>query len=533
MSIYKKDYVDETRRKRNTAIAIATVVLIVVIVISYNLLKRSPGPDRTVIPDEKTAVEKKTRTKPESVEPKKQKDLPTIINETKPSVALIRTFGRDGNPIGIGSGFFITETGDIITNRHVFQGAHKAEAETTTGKFHISKVQGQDPVNDLVRLSLGRTGRKFQPLAMSNSMPEVGEKIIVIGNPLGLESTVSDGIVSAKRQFPPFGTVIQITCPISPGSSGSPVMNMRGEVIGVATFQMVQGQNLNFAIPISHVKALKASEGVEITTADFVSTELIEALEDPFDQGEILFSREQYEGAIPYFEKAVKKKPFHAEAYYYLGICYREAGATNAVDAFKKAIEINPEYVEAYYQLGVTYNQLNMRAEAVKAFKKALEIKPGHEDALLNLGISYCLDKNFIAAVSVLQRSVEIFPNKQAYYYLGVSYAGQSQPDKAIYAFRQAIEVDANYLEAYIALGASYAVVENLTQGIKVLNQAVVLDPQNPNVHYLLGLLHLKKNDLRSAEEEYNLLVQCKGDSSLRFQLSDAISQYKYNQNMR
>lgn len=525
MSIYKKEYVD-AQRKRNTIIVMATVALVIIIFISYNLLKKSPEPDTTAAPEKPPIV--KTPTKAGvPAKPKKKKDLPTIISETKPSVVLIRTFSRDGKQIGTGSGFFITDTGDIISNRHVFYGAHRAEAETTKGKFPITRVLDQDPDNDLVRLSLGRTGQKFQHLTMSDSMPEVGEKIMVIGNPLGLESTVSDGIVSAKRKFPPFDTVIQITCPISPGSSGSPVMNMMGEVIGVATFQMVQGQNLNFAIPVSNVKALKASEGVKLTDADIVSTDLIESMESPFDQGQILFSRDQYEGAIPYFKKAVEKDPFHAEAFYYLGICYRKTGTTEAVDAFKKAIEIDPNYVNAYYELGVTYNQLNMKKEAIKAFKEVLEISPDHEDALLNLGIAHCLDNNFRSAATVLKRSVEIFPNKKAYYYLGVSYAGQTLHDKAIYAFKQAIEIDPNYLEAYIGLGASYGAVENLIQGIKVLNQAVVLDPKNPEVHFLLGLFHLANYDLQSAEYEYRLVVQYKGDRKLQDQLKLAISQYK------
>jgi serine protease Do len=532
MSIYKKEYVD-ARRKRNTIIAMATAALIIIIiVISHNLLKKSPEPDAAVTQEKQTTV-KPPKTRQKSADPKKKKDLPTIINETKPSVVLIRTFSRDGKQIGTGSGFFITDTGDIISNRHVFQGAYRAEAETTKGKFPITKVLDQDPGNDLVRLSLGRTGRKFQPLKMSESMPEVGESIMVIGNPLGLESTVSNGIVSAKRKFPPFNTVIQITCPISPGSSGSPVMNMIGEVIGVATFQMVQGQNLNFAIPISHVIALKATKGEELASVSFESTELIEKMDNPFDQGIILFDRKQYEGAIPYFNKAVEKDPFHAEAFYHLGICYRKTGATEAVDAFKKAIEINPDYVKAYYDLGITYNQLNMKAEAIEAFKKILEINPDHEDALLNLGIAYCLDNNFRSATSVLKRSVEIYPNKKAYYYLGVSYAGQTLHDKAVYAFKQCIEIDPNYLEAYIGLGASYGTVENLVQGIKALNQAVILDPQNPYVHYLLGLLHLANHDLVSAEMEYRLLVQYKGDKKLQTDLSSDISQYKRHYGIR
>jgi tetratricopeptide (TPR) repeat protein len=168
-----------------------------------------------------------------------------------------------------------------------------------------------------------------------------------------------------------------------------------------------------------------------------------------------------------------------------------------------------------------------MKTEAIKAFKQVLKINPDHEDALLNLGIAHCLDNNFRSAATVLKRSVDIFPNKKAYYFLGISYAGQTLHDKAIFAFKQAIEIDPNYLEAFIGLGASYGAVENLAQGIKTLNQAVLLDPQNPYVHYLLGMLHLADYDPQSAEYEYRLLVQYKGDRKHQDQLKSAISQYK------
>lgn len=527
MSFYKDDYVD-ARRKRNTIIAIGAVAIFFILILSGDLFKRSPQEENNVTEITQTPV-KRGRDRPEFPATKTKKDLPTIISESKGSVVLIRTFGRDGNQFGSGSGFIITETGDIISNRHVFRGAYRAEVETTKGKFPVIKVLAQDSNNDLVRLSLGRTGKKFQPLKMSSTTVKVGESIMVIGNPLGLESTVSNGIVSAKRKFPPFNTVIQITCPISPGSSGSPVMNMNGEVIGVATFQMVEGQNLNFAIPISHVKSLKVTEGEELASVNFESTDLIESMENPFDQGLVLFSRKQYEGAIQFFKKAVEKNPQHAEAYYHLGICYKETNATNAVNAFKKAIEINPDYIEAFYELGLTYNGLNMKTEAIEAFRGALRINPDHEDSLLYLGIAYCLDDQFKSATSVLKRSLDIFPDKKAYYFLGVSYAGQTQHDRAIHAFKQCIEIDPGYVEAHIGLGSSYGAVQNWIEGIKTLNKAVILDPQNPYVHFLLGLLHLGNHDLGSAELEYQRLVNTKGDNKLRSQLNRAITQYKRN----
>ena len=95
-----------------------------------------------------------------------------------------------------------------------------------------------------------------QPLSMRTVPPEVGEKVFIIGTPFGLEKTVTDGIVSAIREIPDLGKIVQLTAPISPGSSGSPVLDMKGEVIGVATFFIVAGQNLNFAIPGARIAKL-------------------------------------------------------------------------------------------------------------------------------------------------------------------------------------------------------------------------------------------------------------------------------------
>ncbi len=79
----------------------------------------------------------------------------------------------------------------------------------------------------------------------------------MVGSPMGLEQTISEGIVSAVREIPNLGKIFQISAPISSGSSGSPVINMKGEVIGVATFQFIKGQNLNFAVSGKYVMDLK------------------------------------------------------------------------------------------------------------------------------------------------------------------------------------------------------------------------------------------------------------------------------------
>lgn len=534
MGFIREDY-KETQRRRRTVIAILSLAGIVIFFILYNNIfvsEETPGkrtdvkPPQVVVKQREKAVEKKPK-KP------KKKDLPTIFAETRPSVALIKTFDREDNPVGIGSGFFINAGGHLISNRHVLKNAHRAEVENINGKYTVNKVVSVNIDCDLVRLAVDTGNKGVVPLKTNDSLPKIGESVLVIGNPLGLESTVSDGIVSALRKVEPFGTIIQITSPISPGSSGSPVLNMRGEVIGVATFQMREGQNLNFAIPIGRLKDLEPTESDTLAAVNFGDSQLVDSMEDAFDQGMVLFGGKQYDAAIPYFKKVISKDAANAEAYYHLGICYRETGATNAIDAFKAAIDIRPEYAEAYCHLGITYLRFNMREEAIKALKEALQLRPDYEEALLNLGITYALSKRYKSAVSVLEKAVEIFQDAKAYYYLGYSYTQLKKHAKATRAFRDSVDMDPDFLEAYLGLGAAYGAVENWRLGIKILNRAVLMEPQNAEVHFLLGMLHLGNDDLESAQREYEILKKLKDSSKFRNQLSSSIRNYKYNRKQR
>src|SRR5438093_8586803 len=103
---------------------------------------------------------------------------------------------------------------------------------------------------------------------MTTSLPDEGEQIFVIGNPLRLEGSVSNGIVSAIREVPDLGRIIQVTAPVSHGNSGSPLFNMRGEVIGIVTVKVTNGQNINLALGVTRIAALS---GKELTSFDQVA----------------------------------------------------------------------------------------------------------------------------------------------------------------------------------------------------------------------------------------------------------------------
>jgi serine protease Do len=169
------------------------------------------------------------------------------------SVVLIRS------PTGLGSGFVAAADGKIVTNFHVIEGATQASIVTSDRVEHKDvEVIALDKAHDLAVLRIG--ARKLKPLALGDSsLAKAGEHVVAIGNPLGLGGTISDGLLSAIRELPNL-TVLQISAPISPGSSGGPVFNDHGEVIGVSTFLLSGGQNLNFAIPIDVVKPLLAGD---------------------------------------------------------------------------------------------------------------------------------------------------------------------------------------------------------------------------------------------------------------------------------
>ena len=186
-----------------------------------------------------------------------QENLPALIKKIEPSIVVIFTYNREGKVLGQGTGFFINKEGDVITNYHVLQNASHAEIIISDGgKYPVKKILAEDKEGDLLRVSVDIPEDKVRPLLVSPTFPEVGERIFVIGTPLGLDKTVSDGIVSAVREIPQIGKIIQVTAPISFGSSGSPVIDMNGRVIGVASFFIRDGQNLNFAIPAERINRL-------------------------------------------------------------------------------------------------------------------------------------------------------------------------------------------------------------------------------------------------------------------------------------
>ncbi len=202
-----------------------------------------------------------------------QEGLSGLAKRSSGAVVLLQIFDLTNRQVGSGSGFFIAPD-RIVSNRHVVEGAHRVVAVLADNtEVEMAGVLASDDLNDLVVLKSSSAHTSTLRVSSADDLV-VGEDIVVLGSPAGLSGTLSDGIVSAIRPegLPAFATngeetppIFQISAPISPGSSGSPVMNLQGDVVGVAVSQLRFGQNLNFAVPSEPLrKLIRQSEDASV-----------------------------------------------------------------------------------------------------------------------------------------------------------------------------------------------------------------------------------------------------------------------------
>ena len=159
----------------------------------------------------------------------------------------------------LGSGFIISQDGYILTNDHVVDGADEIKVKLSDGREFTGEIRGLDPKLDLALIKID-AGEDLPVARLGDSEAiKVGEWVMAIGNPFGLEQTVTVGIVSAKGRVigaGPYDDFIQTDASINPGNSGGPLFNMRGEVVGINTAIVAQGQGIGFAIPVNMAKQI-------------------------------------------------------------------------------------------------------------------------------------------------------------------------------------------------------------------------------------------------------------------------------------
>lgn len=438
-------------------------------------------------------------------------DLTELVKNIQPAVATVVAYDVNGNVASLGTGFFIGKQGILVTNYHVLFGKFNAEIKTADGEnYPIKTIVAQNQTTDLLKVRVDIPAERIRWLEVSEEPPAIAQHVVVVGSPMGLELSVSDGIVSSVREIPGAGTFYQISAPISPGSSGSPVVDMKGEVVGVATFQFIQGQNLNFAIASQSIIELQTNQpGLSLPEWTFNQSNHKALLAEELCRKGFSFSIDgQDQKAIEYFKKATESDPNSTTAWYGLGYCYAGQNASSdAIAAYRQAIQTNPTNAFSHFHLGNYLNKLGHDDEAIEAFRRVVSINPEFEEAYFNLGLIYLKADRLEESKEAFQNVVRINPeSKTGHYNVAVTCTRLGQYAEAVEAYKKAIQIQPDFTEAHFNLGVVYGELGNARDELQAYKQAIRTNPDFAPAHYAIGQAYLKQGDKTAALDQYKIL---------------------------
>jgi tetratricopeptide (TPR) repeat protein len=437
--------------------------------------------------------------------------LTRLVKKIRPAVVTVIVYNMNKEVANIGTGFFVDKKGHLVTNYHVLVGKYSADVRTLDGKtYPVKSLLAKNQPADLVKVLVEIPEDKVQWLKVDPDLPSIAQQVVVVGSPMGLEQTVSEGIVSSIREIPAIGSFFQMSAPISPGSSGSPVVSMDGKVLGVATFQYLQGQNLNFAISAKSISELKTEkQAISISEWTYNLSKQKPRLAAEMCQKGFNFSiNGQDQKALQYFKKATERDPNDPLAWYGLGYCH--AGLNNqesAIEAYKQAIRVNPYDEVTHFQLGNYYTKLGRHADAIAAYREVIRINPEFEAAHFNLGVAYTRLGRYNDGRQAFEEVIRINPQAiSAHYNAGTAYAMLGQYQRAIESQKEVIRLEPGFVPAHFNLGLVYGKLGHADEEMQAYKEAIRIDPDFAPAHYSMGYAYLQQGNKAAALDEYKIL---------------------------
>ena len=297
-----------------------------------------------------------------------------IAKRWSPSILFIDVVKEDGG--GVGSGFFVDEK-HAVTSWHVVSGAKSIRVATKERNDANARTVASLPEYDLALIEVDQGLGAGAAMIIRKEPARDLEKVYVCGNPEATSFVWSDGSVGNSLQKTEMGELIQITAPISPGSSGGPVLDAEGKVIGIIKCYLKSGQNLNFAVPVKHVQSLYLEKDKGDRYSVILSMPEWAKLKSSAQEGDQDLSRNAITRVV---QKTGEDVFWRTE----IGVVlFRNKLYEMALEEFKKAVKIDVGYAKAWANRGATELQLNKTEEALESYNRALQIAPDDEQITL------------------------------------------------------------------------------------------------------------------------------------------------------
>jgi tetratricopeptide (TPR) repeat protein len=466
-----------------------------------------------------------------------QQTVAYVVKHTAESVVQIVISDSTGQETALGSGFLVSADGKIVTNYHVIKGANSATVKLSNGSiFPVNGVLAVDQAKDLALLKVAGKNLPFVSLAI-NDAPRVGDRVVAIGSPLGLEGTVSDGIVSAFREDAKGNKWIQTTAPVSHGNSGGPLLDMNGKVVGVITLGVDPqlGQNLNFATPSREVKPLLAISDRQLLSLDSVydagsSTPGTRGIENTHidatnagesdERGDSALQARQYEQAMLAYRESVRINPNDARAWQGLGSSYLALQQySDAVKSYEEASKRAPKDPHVWRSLGLAYTGQAQYNNALSAFQLSVGLNADDTRCWYDLAQTYRRLGNVDQAIRAYRQIIQLKPDSpRAWYELGSVLQATGNNDGAIEALRQAVHLEANDPDAWDSLARVLSSANHQSEAISAYKEVTRLRPTDKFAWGNLGQAYLAIDDYKNAEEPFKKAVEASAVAAMTTQ---------------
>jgi S1-C subfamily serine protease/cytochrome c-type biogenesis protein CcmH/NrfG len=418
-----------------------------------------------------------------------------LFARSAPAVVLVEVRDSEMKPVGLGSGFFVSADGLLVTNFHVIASASFAGVRTARGgTMLVEGVAAADPDSDLALLKVGAQGVAFLKVG-EGAAPPVGTRVFAIGNPQGLTNTLSEGLVSGARSIPnprggPELSVIQTTAAISHGSSGGALLDARGVVIGVTTAGVRDAQNLNFAVPADAVRRLIGAKGTLRPLASASGDTLSSADAAAYDAVLAALDHGRFEQAATLM-KGLSEGQRNTPAYWITTgyLHYKLRNFDLAARAYREAVRLRPDCAAAYAGLGDLFNFQNKAGPAIEMYRKAMQFNP--RDVRLYRGVGEILAKQgkFVDAIAVYDEGIILNPaDPELLCRKAILQGASGRFADAEITYRVALKLDPQRVDTYIYLGETYLTWHKWEKAIATYQKALAIQPDNAMAYCQLGV---------------------------------------------
>ena len=406
-----------------------------------------------------------------------------LFAKASPAVVRIDVMNAEYKKRGQGSGFLVSPDGMIVTNHHVMHVGRRGLVRFGDSKaFPVTAVLAQDKEKDLTVLKIHAGGMPYLELFPKGEKPDVGTRAFAIGTPAGYTNTLSEGLVSGLREQEK-RSVVQTTAPISSGSSGGPLLDARGRVLGVNTYVHVEQhkgriiENLNFAVSSDEVHEILAK-------AIDAKAKLAAGQGKPLD------------------DQAAADL---ARAYEYIG----KDELLSAAGTVESLAESYPQNSQVRLLEGQVNMRMNFFDKAIKAFEAAAGLNPNEAEAHAGIGLARIRKKQWKQAADALQKAVNLVPaDPVAQCALGTVLLKLDRKDDALTALKESVHLDDKDAKAWMGLGECYLVHELYDPAADAFRHAVALNPGNALAHARLALAAYRNGRFDQASESANTAIR-------------------------